>query len=194
MSNSYRDFGNKNEVEQNYIFIIGILFGIVNGSSRLLWGYLMDKFGFKPLMLIISFIEITIAASFYFIVKINILFLIYVLLIALCIGGHFSMLAPLFNKVYGVAVGPQIYGICGLFIGVANLTGPLLSAFFLEEKEDFLIGFLIAGSLIIIKIIGLFLFDENEKYNFGEKEENNDDNEEIGKIERETEYTNENKN
>ena len=34
-SNCYRDFGNKNEVKQEYIFVIGILFGIVNGSSRL---------------------------------------------------------------------------------------------------------------------------------------------------------------
>ena len=78
VSNSYRDFGNKNSVPQNYLFIIGILFGLINGSSRMLWGYLMDKFGFKPLMSVIAFIEIIIAASFYFIVKINIL--IYILL------------------------------------------------------------------------------------------------------------------
>ena len=112
VSNCYRDFGNKNEVKQDYIFTIGILFGIVNGSSRLFRGYLMDKCGFKPLMMIIAFMEISTAASFYFIVSINILYLICVLLISLCIGGHFSLLCPLFNKVYGVAIGPQIYGIC----------------------------------------------------------------------------------
>ena len=90
VSNCYRDFGNRNDVDQDYIFILGILFGIVNGSCRLMWGYLMDRFGFKPLMLTISFIEISIAASFYFIVKINILYFICVLLIALCIGGIFQ--------------------------------------------------------------------------------------------------------
>ena len=182
VSNCYRDFGNRNEVDQDYIFVLGILFGIVNGSCRLMWGYLMDRFGFKPLMLTISFIEISIATSFYFIVKINILYFICVLLIALCIGGHFSMLAPLFNKVYGVAICPQTYGICGFFIGLANLTGPLLCAFFLEEKSDFLVAFLIAGSFIIIKIVCLILFDESEKYNFKEIEDNND----LGKIERES--------
>ena len=46
-----------------------MMFGLVNGSSRLLWGYLMDKFGFKPLMSIIAGIEITLAGSFYFIVN-----------------------------------------------------------------------------------------------------------------------------
>ena len=184
VSNCYRYFGNKNEVKQDYIFTIGILFGIVNGSSRLFWGYLMDKCGFKPLMMIIAFMEISIAASFYFIVSINILYLICVLLISLCIGGHFSLLAPLFNKVYGVAIVPQINGICGIFIGLSNLTGPLLCAFFLKENSDFLISFLIAGSIVIVKIFCLFLFDENEKYIFNQVEEK-----EFGKIERESRST-----
>ena len=50
------------------------MFGLVNGSSRLLWGYLMDKFGFKPLMSVIACIEIIVAGSFYFIVKYDILY------------------------------------------------------------------------------------------------------------------------
>lgn len=142
----------------------------------------MDKYGFKPLMLTISFIEISIAVSFYFTVNYSILYLVCVLLIAFCIGGHFSMLAPLFNKVYGVAIGPQTYGICGFFIGLSNLTGPLLCGFFLKEKEDFLVAFLIGGSFVVIKIICLILFNENKKYNFEEIGLKND----IGKIERDS--------
>ena len=142
----------------------------------------MDKFGFKPLMLIISFIEISVAGCFYFIVEIDILYLICVLLIAFCVGGNFSMLPPAFNKVYGISIGSQIFGICGLFSGLANLTGPLLCAFFLKENKDFMVAFLIAGSIIIIKIVNFFLFDENEKYNFEENEDDND----LGKIERES--------
>ena len=109
------------------------MFGLVNGSSRLLWGYLMDKFGFKPLMSVIAFIEVLVSGSFYFIVKYDLLYIISVLLIATCIGGHFSILAPLFNKVYGVAIGPQAYGICALFIGVSNLSGPLMCMFLLKK-------------------------------------------------------------
>ena len=60
----------------------------------------------------------------------------------------------------------------------------LLCAFFLKEKTDFLVAFLIAGSLVIIKIICLFFFDENEKYNFDENEENNN----LGKIEKESKF------
>ena len=159
------------------------MFGLVNGSCRFLWGYLMDKFGFKPLMSIIAGIELFLAGSLYFLVKIPSLFVICILLVATCIGGHFSILAPLFNKVYGVEIGPQCYGICGFCIGVSNLIGPLLCMFILKEKTDFLIAYLFGGSLVLIKIFSLIMFDENEKFNFDEI--NQDKN--VGKIERETE-------
>ena len=159
------------------------MFGLVNGSSRLLWGYLMDKYGFKPLMSVIAAIEVILAGSFYFIVKYDLLYIVCVLLIAACIGGHFSILAPLFNKIYGVDVGPQTYGICGFFIGISNLSGPLLCMFILKKNTDFLIAFLFGGSLVMIKIFCLLMFDENEKFDFSEikfEDEN------LGQIERET--------
>ena len=159
------------------------MFGLVNGSCRFLWGYLMDKFGFKPLMSIIAGIEITLAASLYFVVKVDILFVFCVLLVATCIGGHFSILAPLFNKVYGVEIGPQCYGFCGFCIGVSNLIGPLLCMFILKKKTDFLIAYLFGGTLVLIKIFCLFMFDENEKFNFDEIKVDDD----IEETERENE-------
>lgn len=182
VSNCARDFGNKNGVNQDYLFALGILFGLVNGSSRFLWGFLMDQFGFKPLMSVIAGIEIVLAGSLYFIVNYDLLYIISVLLIAACIGGHFSILAPLFNKVYGVEVGPQAYGLCGFFIGGANLTGPLLSMFLLKEKKHFLVAFLIGGSIVLIKIFFLFFFNEEEKFNFDDIKVEED----IGEITRES--------
>ena len=41
------------------------MFGLVNGSSHLMWGYLIDKFGFKPLMSVFAAIEVTLAGSIY---------------------------------------------------------------------------------------------------------------------------------
>lgn len=189
VSNCARDFGNKNHVNQDYLFLLGILFGLVNGSSRFLWGYLMDKYGFKPLMSVIAAIEVILAGSFYFIVKFDLLYIICVLLIAACIGGHFSILAPLFNKVYGVEVGPQAYGLCGFFIGGANLTGPLLSMFLLKDNIHFLFAFLIGGTIVMIKIFCLFIFDEDEKFNFDEIKIDED----IGEIARDSQTPEEQK-
>lgn len=174
IANCYRDFANRNDVAQKYLIVLGICFGLVNGSSRFFWGFLMDKFKFKILMSIISGIELIIAATFYFSVNYDILYVISVLLIATCIGGHFSIIAPLFNKIYGIEIGPQAYALCGIFMGLSNLSGPLLCKFFLKNNRDFLVTFLIGGCLIMIKVFTLLMFNEDEKCKL--KDDNNQDN------------------
>ena len=168
ISNCNRDFGNRNNVPSNAIFTLGILFGIVNGSSRFLWGYLMDKFGFRTLMFAITTIEVTVGVSLYFVVKFAPLFVICVLLIGACIGGNFVILAPTFNKIFGLQIGPELYGITSISIGIANISGPILTTLILKENKDYLIAFLIGSSLSFCKIILLLFFNEN-KYEFKNK-------------------------
>ena len=54
ISNCYRDFGSRRGTKPGNMYIIGVMFGVINGGSRFLWGWLMDKFGFKILMFIIT--------------------------------------------------------------------------------------------------------------------------------------------
>ena len=164
ISNCWRDFGNKSDLDQDPLYYLGVLFGIVNGSSRFLWGYLMDKLGFRILMLIITGIEIFISATLYFSVNVPLLYIISVLFISACIGGHFSILSPEFNKIFGFERGPEMYGLTGNFIGIASMCGPLMANFLLDEKSDFLKVFLIGGILCLDKFIVLFCFDENEPF------------------------------
>ena len=152
----------------------------------------MDKFGFKVLMFIITGIEIAISISLYFTVKITILYILSILLISACIGGHFSILSPVFNKIFGMERGPEMYGLTGIFIGIASICGPLMTKFLLNDVKDFLVVFLIGGVLCVIKLIVLFFFDENDPFTLNKssnlidnknetnKEENSDeDNKQI---------------
>ena len=152
----------------NAIFTLGILFGIVNGSSRFLWGYLMDKLGFKTLMFIITAIEVTVGSTLYFMVNYEAIFVIEVLLIGACIGGNFVILAPTFKKIFGLQIGPELYGITSISIGIANISGPILTKLLLKERGDYLIAFIIATSLSGIKFIVLLFFNENP-YEFKSK-------------------------
>ena len=129
-----------------------------------MWGYLMDKFGFQILMLMITLIEIIISTSLYFSVNISILYIIWVLFVSASIGGHFAIISPQFNKTFGFDVGPELYGITGNFIGLASLCGPLMTNFILETKKDFLIVFIIGGALCMIKLYVTLIFDEDDKY------------------------------
>jgi MFS family permease len=155
-------------VSSNAIFTLGILFGIVNGSSRFLWGYLMDKLGFKTLMFIITAIEVTVGSTLYFMVNYEAIFVIEVLLIGACIGGNFVILAPTFKKIFGLQIGPELYGITSISIGIANISGPILTKLLLKERGDYLIAFIIATSLSGIKFIVLLFFNENP-YEFKSK-------------------------
>ena len=59
----------------------------------------MDKLGFRILMFIITGIEIIISITLYFSVNYSFLYIISVLFVSACIGGHFSILSPEFNKI-----------------------------------------------------------------------------------------------
>jgi MFS family permease len=134
-----------------------------------MWGYLMDKFGFQILMTAITLIEIIISTSLYFAVNYSILYVISVLIISACLGGHFAILSPQFNKSFGFDVGPELYGITGNFIGLASLCGPLMTNFILKTKKDFLVVFIIGGGFCMIKLLITLIFDENDKFVYKER-------------------------
>ena len=126
----------------------------------------MDLFGFKVLMFIITFIEILIACTLYFSVNSPIIYIISILLISACIGGHFSILSPVFNKIFGLEKGPEMYGLTGNFIGIASISGPIMTNFLLKEKGDFLVVFLVGGALCVVKLVVLIFFKEDDKFDY----------------------------
>ena len=114
-------------------------------------------------MFLITIIEIIIGSSIYFIVKYEDIYAFELLLVAICIGGTSTILAPTFIKIFSLFVGPELYGITGISIGISNLLGPLSYEFISEQKYSFLIIFLIGTGLCIIKFIILIFFDENKR-------------------------------
>ena len=150
---------------QGPLYIIGILFGLVNGSTRFVWGFLMDKFNFKILMIIISIIELTISATIYFLADYPVIFVIENLLVATCLSGTFTTITPLFNKVFN-ELGAEMYGLTGFFIGLASFLGPVLTKLLIKEDSDYIIVYFVGGGICLIKFIALFFFDENSPYIF----------------------------
>ena len=117
------------------MFILGILFGVVNGSSRFLWGEFLDKFGFKILMSVVSILEIISSCTIYYAVQYDVLYIIIVLITAACLGGNFCCKSPLYTFIYGIEFGPQMYALYIVVKGMAQLTGPILIKFILSEKN-----------------------------------------------------------
>ena len=168
ITNTYRILGNRKNVGQQPLYLIGILFGLVNGGTRFIWGYLMDKLNFKILMIIISIIEFIICGTIYFFADQPVIFVIENLLVACCLSGTFTTITPLFNKVFK-NLGAEMYGLTGFFIGLASFMGPILTKIFIKEDSDYLIIYSIGGAFCVIKFIALLFFDENKEYLFRSK-------------------------
>lgn len=179
ISNTSRILGNKKGVNQDSLFLIGFLFGLVNGLTRFAWGFLMDKFGFKILNIIISCIEITVSWTIYFSAQNNALYIIENLLVACCLSGTFTTITPLFNKIFGKELATEIYGLTGFFIGVASILGPLLIKVVIPKSdpnhpetdknldgEYYFILYVIGGGISLMKFIALICFKEDEPYQF----------------------------
>ena len=114
-------------------------------------------------MFVITIIEIIIGSSIYNIVEYKDMFVVELLLISICIGGSFVIIAPLFNRLFTLYIGPELYGITGISIGISNLLGPIFIKFFSSNNQSFLIIFLIGASLCAIKLVVLIFFKENQK-------------------------------
>ena len=118
---------------------------------------------------VLTLIEIIISSSLYFAVNYSILYVICVLIVSACIGGHFAIISPEFNKIFGFDIGPELYGLTGNFIGLASFCGPLMTNFILKTKKDFLVVFLVGGGLCMIKLFITLIFDENDKFIYKER-------------------------
>ena len=183
ISNTTRILGNDNNVGQNTLYYIGFLFGLVNGSTRFIWGILMDKFGFKCLMIIITIIELGLSFSIYHLARYPIIFIIENLLVAFCLSGTFTTITPLFNKVFGSELATEIYGLTGFFIGVASFIGPLLTNLIVKDQKDYLIVYSIGGGICLMKFFAIICFKENEVYHFKNKNKEINKSEDINKNE-----------
>ena len=161
----YRDFGDIKKFDSIKIsFLIRLVSGLVIAFSYFLFGILIDKCKFKILLNLITINEIIISASLYFITINDIILIVLILLILICVGGNLAIFLPIYNKIYGISYGAEMYGIAGIWIGVAHLTASLLSVFVLKKDFDYLLAFSIGGGLCFIKII-IFNCCEIKKYN-----------------------------
>lgn len=130
----------------------------MNGSTRFLWGLLLDKFSFKTLVMSILILQIVIAATFYYSTFNPIVFLIENFGVALSLSGIFTMITPQFTHDFGKKNGTAIYSITGFLIGISSFLGPILTHIFIEDIEDYEKIYLTGGGVIVVNVIVWFTY------------------------------------
>lgn len=89
---------------------------------RPLWGTFFDKTSFKAVYLVILFLQISLCFTFPVINQFKPAFLIWIVILIVCSGGHFTILAPASVRIFQRGTGAKIYSILILAVGISCLT------------------------------------------------------------------------
>lgn len=135
---------------------IVVLLAIGNTSGRMIWGYVSDKAGrFTVIYLLLvllcaAMLGMTQVAGYFTFVSM-------VMLVGLCYGGFFSILAPLIADQFGSKFLAVNFGIIFLMVGLGAFVGPRLAAVIKAASDSYTQAFIIAAVLNLVGIGLMFL-------------------------------------
>jgi MFS family permease len=173
ISNTYRSFGEQCLMSEHFLSNLTKAYSILNGLSRLLWGFLFDKFSFKCLYSICISTQAIVDSILYYSVKHPVLFFLLLCFQGIVVSGKISLNVTMFTKVYGINYFGFIYSVSTAIGGFCHLLGPFIIKITVRKIEDYKKLF-IGGSLgCILSLIILLSFSE-EKFKYKINEDNNE--------------------
>ena len=163
LPNVYRTFGSKKINNENYLQILSKCFTLLNTIARIIWGLILDKFGFTKPYFIICINQIICSGFFYHAASSILTYYLVCCFGVLSFAGHFILFPNLINKKFGVDNSVILLGICGFLIAFTSLLGPILIKIIIHKTEDYFIYFILNSCVTIVSAI-LIWFIKYEKY------------------------------
>ena len=140
---------------------------IVNGLSRIAWGFIIDIIGIKISLYTNITIFIISSASYYFFGGNIVLYFIINIITTIANSGN-SVLMPMFNKQINGEYFLILWGYAGLYYGASSWVGPIAVKVLNIEKrgeEVYLVTYLICcGFCVISLILAFFIGDKPIDY------------------------------
>jgi MFS family permease len=157
----YRTIGHKNDISDHTLAWAASTSAIVAVFSRITFGYLYDRFGFKILFNILMVLNIVNAFSAYHLKSIPSLFFISIQLNFLVIGGIFAIFPAPATQTFGKRYGAQVYSLLMFCDFFASLFDTILNKVLYDKFEvgpEYL--FYVGGVASIIAMVVTFFFRE----------------------------------
>ena len=173
ISNTYRSFAQQCLMEEHFLSNLTKTYSILSGISRLIWGYLFDKFTFKCLFSICIIAQTIVNSLLFNSVYYPVLFFFLLCFQSVVVSGKISLNVTMFTKVYGIKYFGFIYSVSTALGGFSHLLGPLIIEIVVKKVDDYKKLF-IGGSIgCLISLIILINFSEKKfKYKINEKDNN----------------------
>ena len=110
-----------------YQATVGGLGALFNGFSRLAWGVLADKIGFKKSFTILTLLQATLMATYGYSTSSKAAFTANTCLLFLCLAGNLALMPSAAQKMFGPRAGATIYGVLFNGFGIASVFGSSLT-------------------------------------------------------------------
>lgn len=109
LNSNYKYYGIDHIQSDSYYALVAAASSFANAISRFIWGYLLDFFPFKNLVLTNLFIQLFLDIIVRFVVKIKLLYLACVFAAFFCYGGYPCMMPTIHANIYGVSTGTKLF-------------------------------------------------------------------------------------
>ena len=173
ITNTFRSFGEQCLMPEYFLSNLTKTYSILNGLSRLIWGFLFDKFSFKYLYSVCMITQVFVSSFIFFSVKYKFLFFLLLCLQSIVVSGKISLNITMFTKVYGIKHFSFIYSISTAVGGFCHLLSPIIIKIVVKNLNDYEKLFIGGGiCCVILEIILINFSEEPFKYKM-----NGDDNE-----------------
>lgn len=152
-----------------YVTCLYVLNAIAGGVGRLFWGYIIDKYPFKRVLIILEIMVFINGLIFPF-ARSVVFYCIMLFSLAFFDGGLISIIGPGLMSIYGLNVGAKLLPIKALSFFIGLIICPVVGMM-LEGKVGTEMVFLILGGLNVIGVVLAFFV--KTKYNwYGSPKEN----------------------
>lgn len=101
VANCFKVFGQTKINDDRFLAIVGSVSSVFNGGFRILWGWSIDRYGFKRSYEVLLGTQFVLMFSFYYIASSKVLYIFWVCLILGCEGGHFVLFSTLNSQMFG---------------------------------------------------------------------------------------------
>jgi OFA family oxalate/formate antiporter-like MFS transporter len=156
-------FGHVSPIAQDMLGIsaqaaagVVVFLAVANTSGRMIWGWISDKLGrFTVIYLLLTFLlaamlGMTQVTGYFGFVSL-------VMIVGLCYGGFFSIIAPLLADLFGSKYLAVNFGIMFLMVGLGAFVGPRMAAVIKAASGSYGQAFLIAALFNLVGIGLIFL-------------------------------------
>ena len=162
ITNTYRSFGQLNSLSPGLLKYLSSFYAIINGSGRIIWGLLLDRYNLKNLFFSILFSEMIISLTIFYAGQYQFLYFIMVCTCSFLFSGVVVICVIIFPKIYGIKYSNKIYSIaCGIY-GFSCLLGPIASKVVIKNISDYKKIYLSGFVLSLIAAINLYFLNDNE--------------------------------